>query len=47
MKNKTICQGPQDPNGQPGQPVPEPLLEGAHHTPARGVLLLSQQATSP
>ena len=50
MKKKTICQGPQDPNGQPGQPVLEPLLEGAHHTPEHRderVLLLSHQVASP
>lgn len=38
---KTICQGPQDPNGQPGQPVLEPLPEGAEHTQARGLLPLA------
>ena len=50
MKKKTICQGSQDPNGQPGQPVLEPLLEGAHHTPEHRderVLLLSHQVASP
>ena len=41
MKNKTICQGPQDlikPNGQPSQPVLEPVLEGAHHMRVLGLL---------